>query len=95
MVGDDIMDDGYFNLICYIATSARGCVEEPKMYGPFRLIDTIDRLIEVMDKRNESNEFYNKLQGKIQNKKYSVMHDEEEFINFLDEVVEMLVEKKK
>ena len=29
-------------LFSYMITSARGCVDEPKLYGPFRLVDSID-----------------------------------------------------
>jgi len=35
-------------LFTYMVTSARGCIDEPKIYGPFRLIDSISKLYSIL-----------------------------------------------
>ncbi|MCK4368134.1 MAG: hypothetical protein KAV68_00460 [Dehalococcoidales bacterium] len=74
-------------LFCYIITSARGCIEEPKLYGPFRLIDSVERIITLLDNEGLADDFLKKERVKIEENKYLVMQDEEGFIKFLDELV--------
>ncbi|GAH66921.1 unnamed protein product [marine sediment metagenome] len=74
-------------LFCYIITSARGCVEEPKPYGPFRLIDSAGRIIALLDNEGLANDFLRKERAKIEDNKYLVMQDREKFMEFLDELV--------
>lgn len=85
----------FFDLFCYMSSSARGLVDEPKLYGPLRLLETMERIIDVMEANDMSDEFYRELKKKIKENKYTVMHDEERFIEFLDEIVSMLAKKEK
>jgi len=73
-------------------TSARGCVDEPKIYGPFRLIDSISKLYSIL-KENDliENKEVSKIIGKIEEKKYSCMTDEKEFVTMLDDVIDDFV----
>lgn len=41
-----------FKLIAYLASSARGLLEEPHEYGPLRCLDAMRRLIDVALKIN-------------------------------------------
>ena len=74
-------------LFCYIITSARGCIEEPKLYGPFRLIDSVERIITLLDNEGLADDFLKKERAKMEENKYLVMQDEKGFIKFLDELV--------
>ncbi|MDH5364122.1 MAG: DUF6092 family protein [Dehalococcoidia bacterium] len=74
-------------LFCYIVTSARGCVDEPKLYGPFRLIDSVERIITLLDNEGLADDFLKKERAKIEENKYILMEDEKEFIKLLDELV--------
>jgi len=77
-----------FRLLGYMLTSARGLVDEPKMYGPFRLIEGASRLCSMLEEADSSNsDFYSRIKEKIDREKFSVMTDEQSFINMLDEVV--------
>jgi hypothetical protein len=79
---------GLFDLIGYMLTSARGLVDEPTLYGPFRLIDGVSRLCTILiDEDEENSEFYKSLKSKIDEKKYTVMSDTSSFITFMDEAV--------
>lgn len=79
-------------MLTYIVTSARGCVEEPTIYGPFRLVDTASKMYYMLKKNGllDDDEIA-KVIDKIDEKKYSCMTDEQEFISMMDEVIEDLV----
>ena len=83
---DDILNDPHFRLLAFLITSARGCVDEPVLYGPLRLVDAAARLIDIMEKEGKANEDILKLKELIEKKKDLVMYDEEGFIEFLDEL---------
>ena len=83
---ESILKDKHFQLLAFLITSARGCVDEPVLYGPLRLVDAASRLIDIMEDEGKSNDEISKLKELIEEKKDLVMYDEEEFIRFLDEL---------
>jgi hypothetical protein len=83
---EDKSRDEFFALLAFLVTSARNCVEEPKLYGPFRLIDGASRLIGILEEAGEADEFLVEIKEKIEDNKYSVMSDKKEFIKFLDDL---------
>jgi hypothetical protein len=85
----------FFDLLAFLVTSARNCVEEPKLYGPFRLIDGASRLIEILEGAAIADEFFVEIRKKIDNGKYSVMGDKDEFIKFLDDLMLDFADKLK
>lgn len=85
-------DKEIIKLFSYMVTSARGCVDEPKIYGPFRLIDSMSRLYSILKENNlTGNEEVSKIIEKIDEKKYSCMTDEKEFVTMLDDVIDDFV----
>ena len=40
-----LTEDDVFELLAFLITSASLCVDEPKLYGTFRLLDAASRLI--------------------------------------------------
>lgn len=79
---------GLFDLIGYMLTSARGLVDEPGLYGPFRLIDGASRLCDLLIQEDDENrEFYVAMKSKIDEKKFTVISDTQSFINLMDDVV--------
>jgi hypothetical protein len=84
----DILD-----YMAYIVSSAKGCINEPKMYGPFRLVDSIEKFMNLLAKyKLIDDDDINKVAEKIASEKFSVMTDEEKFISMLDEVTFDLIE---
>jgi dTDP-4-amino-4,6-dideoxygalactose transaminase len=78
---------GIFDIVGYMLTSARGLIDEPKLYGPFRLIDGVSRLCELLINEDKENSgFYKSLKTKIDEGKYSVMSDKNSFIALMDEI---------
>lgn len=81
-----ILKDKRFQLLAFLITSARGCVDEPVLYGPLRLVDAASRLIDIMREEGGVSEELLELQEVIEEKKDLVMYNEEEFVKFLDEL---------
>jgi len=82
-------DKYLFDLAVFLATSARGCVEEPHLYGPFRLVDALSRLIELPKYATciKEDKFLAKMKRVIDEKKFLVVSDREAFKAFLDSLV--------
>ena len=75
-------------LMGFMITSARGLLDEPQMYGPFRLIDGASKLCAIMEHRVEvDNELLARIKDKIDEGKFNVMTDLSSFTSMLDEVV--------
>ena len=81
--------DYVFNLATYLLTSARGCIEEPLLYGPLRLIESLSRLVILPEFATciEKDDFLLAAKRKIDDNKYIVMQSEEEFTKFLDNLI--------
>jgi hypothetical protein len=70
-----------------MTSSARGCVDEPIIYGPLRLIESIEKIITIIGEQGISDDFLLAEREKIENNKLVVMEDEEAFVELLDELV--------
>jgi hypothetical protein len=80
-------------LMAFLVSSARNCINEPKIYGSFRLADTVSKIVELLKVNNLLNDDeIDKVVKKIDDGKYSCMTDENEFVLMLDEVTDDLVE---
>ena len=80
-------------IFSYIVTSARGCIDEPKIYGPLRLLNTMSKLFYILKDNGEiSNKEIEKIVEKIDEIKSNCKTDEEKFIIMIDEVIDNLVE---
>jgi hypothetical protein len=73
--------------LSYLAVSARGCVDEPKEYGPFRLLDGMARLIEACQAAGVAGAGWADLRTFINARKLDVMDEGADFPALLDEVV--------
>jgi len=74
-----------------MVTSARNLIPENKLYGPFRLIDAVSRLIDIIQKLGLKSTRLQAIQRQIEEGKYKVMETEEEFTAFLENLVMSLV----
>lgn len=82
------------NYIASIVSSAKGCLKEPKIYGPFRLVDSIEMLIKLLERNNiKIDQSILKIVKEINNKKLSFMEDESSFTEMLDKVTFDLIEE--
>lgn len=87
MVSEDLYRE-FMDLMGYMITSARGLLDEPQIYGPFRLVEGVSRLCELMEKEEGADSaFLSQLKAKIDEGKFSVMSDVDAFTKMLDEIV--------
>ena len=87
MVSEDLYSE-LMDLMGYMITSARGLLDEPQIYGPFRLVEGVSRLCGLMEKEEGADSaFLSQLKAKIDEGKFSVMSDVDAFTKMLDEIV--------
>ena len=87
-----VFEEKIFELVSYMVTSARNLLEEPARYGPFRLVDAVSRLIDILEEAGNSSERLNSIREKIESGKYSAMGTEKEFEEFLESTVFAVVD---
>ena len=87
----DELEQEFFELICYMITSARNLIEENKLYGPLRLVDAVSRLVDVLEKLDLKSPRLEMIQGRIEDGEDTVMESEEKFTAFLENLVMDLV----
>ena len=78
-------------LLSYLAVSARGCVDEPPLYGPFRLVDAMSRLMQILESAGLSGEGWAELGAYVDENKYAVIDEAADSRAFLDELVARVV----
>ena len=87
----DELEPEFFELICYMVTSARNLIQENKLYGPLRLVDAVSRLVDVLEKLDLKSPRLEVIQGQIKDGEDTVMESEEKFTAFLENLVMDLV----
>jgi len=83
------LNDFVFGLAVSLLTSARGCMDEPRVYGPLRLIEALSALTNIFDYDIiEKDEFLLGAKNEIDTKLApAVMQSEEEFTRMLDDLI--------
>jgi uncharacterized protein DUF6092 len=71
-----------FRLATFLVTAARDVIDEPAIYGPFRMVDAVDRLIA----RSFDDDFLREIQPELEREKQKVMSDREGFVAWLDDL---------
>jgi hypothetical protein len=80
-----------FELIAYLASSARGLLEEPREYGSLRCLDAMRRLIDLALKINLVKDsaiasYLLELKGKLSKGILLLLYNPEEFKKFIVDV---------
>lgn len=81
--------------IAFLASSARILTEEPHLCGSFRLIDSISRLMEVLESipNFTLGEPFSSIRRFVDEGKHSVMKSKEDYLKFLDELLDRVVKE--
>ena len=84
-----------FDLCMYLATSAEGLIDEPKDYGPLRLLEVLERLA-VLGADAHEDAFLRGIAEAARERMDLVMTDSEAFHRELEElVIKFVVEAKR
>jgi hypothetical protein len=92
-----VTEDDVFELLAFLVTSARLCVDEPKLYGTFRLVDAASRLIGFVleSERLEDKQPLQQLKDEIDEKKFLLTTDQEGYVKFLDDLTRKIARELK
>ena len=82
-----------YDLLGYIASCAKELKVDPPKYGPFRLINVASRIITIFEEEGIADDFMLELKDFIDENKYCVESNEEEFQIFLNLLVKKIAEK--
>lgn len=83
-----------FELCAYIAASAEGLKDEPKDYGPLRLLEVLSRLANVAATEYED-PFLREIAAEVDVKQDLVMTDKGAFYDYLGQLVVNFVKEAK
>ena len=83
-----------FELCVYIATSAEGLKDEPKDYGPLRLLELLSRLANLAAEEY-GDSFLKKVAAEVDTKQDLVMTDRSAFYDYLGQLVVNFVKEAK
>jgi hypothetical protein len=86
-----------FELAIFLAISARNCIDEPPLYGPFRLLDALSRLTDFPKHATglEDDQFLSEVKAFVDERKFLVTTDVEGFKRSADELVERFARELK
>jgi hypothetical protein len=78
-----------FELALFLATSARNCIDEPPLYGPFRLLDALSKLTDFPKHAGglDDDPFLDEMKTFVDEKKFLVTTDVQGFRQASDELV--------
>jgi hypothetical protein len=85
------MTEPLFDHALYLVASARDCLDEPLIYGPFRMIEGVSRLIDSFPE----DDFLRTQKNVIDREKYEVMGDRDRFAAWLDEILRQFAAEAK
>jgi hypothetical protein len=83
--------DDLFLLLGYLLTSARGLADEPKGYGPFRLLDAAGRLLEIMEEHEMGDDFTKRALEQIDKVRFGP-DDDERLLELADQLSQEFAE---
>lgn len=84
MTTEDLRDE-LLLLVGFMLTSARGLVEEPKSYGPSRLLDAAGRVLDTMEEHGMLDQSLQEIKAQIDDERFGPM-DDEGFVARLDDL---------
>ncbi|MDB5074849.1 MAG: hypothetical protein JWO42_1028 [Chloroflexi bacterium] len=79
-------------VIGYLVSSAELCLDDPVLYGPFRLLDAANRFLGMLLEQDsvQGDAFLKQLREEIDQKKDWLMYDRDGFCEFVREVPVLL-----
>lgn len=98
-MSNEEIEEEVYDLLTYILSSARVCVDEPKRYGSFRLFQSYKKLLEVMLRLNilKDKTLLKRQLEEIEKNKKAIASSScvgtMDYLELLDRLIEMSLEK--
>lgn len=81
-------EEQFYDLLAYIAASAKEMYIDPKVYAPVRLLTVMLRLLEMyMDEEKADRDFLREIQKTVLENRSLLLNDREQFGLFLDRLI--------
>ena len=92
-----VSEEGLFEVLAFLFSSAHILVNEPHLYGTFRLIDGASRLMgfALESGQLEDQEFLRQLKEDVDQKKFLVMTDEDTYFKLLEDSTRAIAREMK
>jgi hypothetical protein len=92
-----VPEDGLYEVLAFLLSSAHILVDEPHLYGTFRLIDGASRLIgfALQSGQLEDDQFLRELKDEVDEKKFLLMTDEEAYFELLERATRAMAREMK
>jgi len=87
------LESGIIDLICFMAVGARELMNDPKIYGPMRLMEATQRLADLAEACGIPNEIFAQVSQKIAAAPMEGLPNdgEKEFVQAMDDLIAFLV----
>jgi hypothetical protein len=90
---DEELRFAFMEILTYLATSARGTIDEPRLYGPLRLMEAANRMIHLMEQLGLSDPDLDTLRHRIVSEAMVISTDEAACIKLTDEASLIFADK--
>ncbi len=92
-----ISEDDLFEVLAFLFSSAHLLVDEPHLYGTFRLIDAASRLMgfALESGQLEDEQFLRGLKEDVDTRKFLLMTDEETYFQLLEDATRRMAKEMK
>lgn len=81
-----------FKVMTFMLSAAKLLADEPKDYGPFRLIDAAGRLADALERCGFADEAIKAVGREIEREKYYGLNDEGEIRVYLDRILALMAD---
>jgi hypothetical protein len=90
-MNSDKLESEAISLVCFFVVSARELFNDPKYYGPMRLVEATQRLIEMLESSGVRHELLAEVSQKIDAFPLEALPEgEEEFVSLMDDLILLL-----
>lgn len=92
-----ISEDDLFEVLAFLFSSAHLLVDEPHLYGTFRLVDAASRLMGFALESGllEDEQFLRELKEDVDKRKFLLMTDEETYFQLLEDATRNMAKEMK
>lgn len=92
-----VSEEGLYEVLAFLVSSAHILVNEPHLYGTFRLIDGASRLIgfALESGQLEDEEFLRRLKEDVDERKFLLMTDEDTYFQLLEDSTRAMAREMK
>ncbi|WP_096185632.1 DUF6092 family protein [Evansella halocellulosilytica] len=86
-----LSEEQLFDFAAYVLTSAKGLYREPHGYGPMRMVDSLEKAIELMKNQGIESQELEEAMDIVRENRWQATSNTQEFAETLDKAIHKLV----